>query len=30
MLVECQLTHDELVAILVAWKEHVIACGKPK
>jgi hypothetical protein len=25
-----QLTHDEFVAILRAWREHVIACGEPK
>ncbi len=30
MLAEGQLTHDELVAILLAWKEHVIACARSK
>ena len=30
MLAEGQLTHDELVATLLAWREHVIACGRPK
>ena len=30
MPAEGQLTHDELVAILLAWREHVIACGRPK
>jgi hypothetical protein len=29
-LTEGQLTHDDLGAILRAWREHVIACGRPK
>jgi hypothetical protein len=29
-LAEGQLAHDDLIAILRAWREHVIACGGPK
>jgi hypothetical protein len=30
IVAEGELTHDELVAILLAWRDHVIACGSAK